>query len=102
MSLGETIDVDRDGNPLTYSDVICSDENVSEEVERGMQSKLALTLVERILDEREKQIVVLRYGLYGHKSMTQREIASSLGISRSYVSRIEKSALSKLASHMKC
>lgn len=97
VSLGETIDVDRDGNPLTYSDVICSEENLTEEVERQMQSSKALMLVESILDEREKQIIVLRYGLYGHKSMTQREIAQKLGISRSYVSRIEKGALAKLA-----
>lgn len=101
VSLGETIDVDRDGNPLTYSDVICSDENVGEEVERQMQSRLASELVDRILDERERQIIILRYGLRGHKSMTQREIAQKLGISRSYVSRIEKSALSKLASRMR-
>ena len=97
VSLGETIDVDRDGNPLTYSDVICSEENLTEEVERRMQTSKALTLVETILDERERQIIVLRYGLYGHKALTQREIATRLGISRSYVSRIEKGALAKLA-----
>ena len=97
VSLGETIDVDRDGNPLTYSDVICSEENLSEEVEREMQTSKALSLVETILDERERQIIVLRYGLYGHKALTQREISQSLGISRSYVSRIEKGALEKLA-----
>lgn len=97
VSLGETIDVDRDGNPLTYSDVICSEENLTEEVERSIQTSKALTLVETILDERERQIIVLRYGLYGHKALTQREISQSLGISRSYVSRIEKGALEKLA-----
>jgi RNA polymerase sporulation-specific sigma factor len=97
VSLGETIDVDRDGNPLTYSDVICSDENVSEEVGRDIQKSKALGLVETLLDEREKQIIVLRYGLYGYKALTQREISKHLGISRSYVSRIEKGALAKLA-----
>jgi RNA polymerase sporulation-specific sigma factor len=97
VSLGETIDVDRDGNPLTYSDVICSEENLGEEVERRMQSSKALALVETVLDERERQIIVLRYGLYGYKELTQREIAQKLGISRSYVSRIEKGALAKLA-----
>lgn len=101
VSLGETIDVDRDGNPLTYSDVICSDENVSEEVGRDIQKSKALTLVETLLDEREKQIIILRYGLYGHKSLTQREISKHLGISRSYVSRIEKGALAKLAKALK-
>lgn len=101
VSLGETIDVDRDGNPLTYSDVICSDENVSEEVGRDIQKSKALMLVETLLDEREKQIIILRYGLYGHKALTQREISGHLGISRSYVSRIEKGALAKLAKALK-
>ncbi len=101
VSLGDTIDVDRDGNPLTYSDFICSDENVSEEVERDIQTSKALMLVETLLDEREKQIIVLRYGLYGHKVLTQREISARLGISRSYVSRIEKGALAKLAKALK-
>lgn len=100
VSLGETIDVDRDGNPLTYSDVLCSDENVSAEVERQMQTARALSLVENVLTERERQIILLRFGLHGHRAMTQREISQLLGISRSYVSRIEKSALSKLQKEM--
>lgn len=101
VSLGETIDVDRDGNPLTYIDIVCSDENVAEEVERKLQIEKAMRLVESVLTDREKQIVTMRYGLYGTRAVTQREIASILGISRSYVSRIEKSALSKLADGFK-
>lgn len=97
VSFGETIDVDRDGNPLTYIDIVCSDENVAEEVEVKIQVERAMHLVETVLTDREKQIIVMRYGLYGTHAATQREIASLLGISRSYVSRIEKSALSKLA-----
>ena len=97
VSLGETIDVDRDGNPLTYTDIVCSEENVAEEVETKIQVEKALRLVETALTDREKQIVVMRYGLFGTRAATQREIASILGISRSYVSRIEKSALAKLA-----
>ena len=62
-----------------------------------MQIEKALRLVETALTPRERQIVILRYGLYGHRAATQREIAAMLGISRSYVSRIEKSALEKLA-----
>ncbi len=100
VSLGETIDVDRDGNPLTYADVLCSEENVSADIGRKMQVERAMTLVDTLC-ERERQIVVLRFGLHGHKAMTQREIASLLGISRSYVSRIEKSALDKLKRNMK-
>ena len=101
VSLGETIDVDRDGNPLTYSDVLCSDENVSDEVERQMQIARAMSLVDAILTERERQIIVLRFGLGGKRALTQREIARLLGISRSYVSRIEKSALEKLEREMR-
>ena len=97
VSLGETIDVDRDGNPLTYIDIVCSDENVVEEVQTKIQVEKAMHLVETVLTDRERQIVIMRYGLYGTRSATQREIARTLGISRSYVSRIEKSALSKLA-----
>jgi RNA polymerase sporulation-specific sigma factor len=101
VSLGETIDVDRDGNPLTYIDIVCSDENVAEEVELKMQAEKAMLLVENALTDRERQIITMRYGLYGTRAATQREIASMLGISRSYVSRIEKSALSKLADGFK-
>ncbi len=97
VSLGETIDVDRDGNPLTYTDIVCSDENVAEEVETKMRIEKAMRLVESVLTERERQIIIMRYGLMGTRAATQREIAARLRISRSYVSRIEKSALAKLA-----
>ena len=96
ISINETIDVDRDGNPLTYIDVISSDDNMAEMLDREMQSTRALRCVNTLLDARERQIIVLRYGLSGKAPMTQREIAVQLGISRSYVSRIEKSALEKL------
>ena len=96
ISINETIDVDRDGNPLTYIDVISSDDNMAEMLDREMQSTRALRYVNTLLDARERQIIVLCYGLSGKAPMTQREIAVQLGISRSYVSRIEKSALEKL------
>ena len=96
ISLNETIDVDRDGNPLTYIDVISCDESLSTEIERKITSDRALRYVKSLLDERERQIIVMRYGLNGRRPMTQREIAEILRISRSYVSRIEKSALEKL------
>ena len=96
VSLSETIDVDRDGNPLTYADVISYDDNIAEEVERKIRAKKAMRLVGNVLDERERQIVLLRYGFYGRGAMTQREVAERLGISRSYVSRIEKAAIEKL------
>lgn len=101
VSLNETIDVDRDGNPLTYIDVISCDESLTAEVERKILSDKALRLVKTILTERERQIIVLRYGLAHSAPMTQREISEKLKISRSYVSRIEKSALQKLAAELK-
>ncbi len=98
ISINETIDVDRDGNPLAYIDVISSDENVSEETERKILSERALRCIKTVLTLRERQIIIMRYGLCGTPELTQREIADKLGISRSYVSRIEKSALEKLKS----
>lgn len=96
VSLNETIDVDRDGNPLTYIDVISCDESLTSEIERKITSDRALRYVHTLLTPRERQIILLRYGLSGKRPMTQREIAQILKISRSYVSRIEKGALEKL------
>ena len=96
ISIHETIDVDRDGNPLTYLDIISVDDTMAEDIElRGYAERL-LQLVDERLDERERRIIVLRYGLQGYTPKTQREVARYLGISRSYVSRIEKKALCKL------
>ena len=96
ISIHEAIDVDRDGNPLTYMDVISCDENMTDEIDRKILSTKALHYIDTSLTERERQIIIMRFGLYGTKELTQREIAEKLCISRSYVSRIEKSALSKL------
>ena len=96
VSLNETIDVDRDGNPLTYADVISYEDNIAEEVERKLRIRKAMHFFGVVLDERERQILRLRYGLGGRKPLTQRDVAERLGISRSYVSRIEKGAIEKL------
>lgn len=101
VSINETIDVDRDGNPLTYIDVIGCDECISEEIERKIQIEKALKYVNSVLSERERKIIIMRYGLYGRHALTQKETADRLGISRSYVSRIEKSALEKLSEAFK-
>lgn len=101
VSLNETIDVDRDGNPLTYIDVISCEESMSEEIERKITSDRAMSYIRTRLSPRERSILVLRYGLSGKAPLTQREIADRLGISRSYVSRIEKSALEKLRSALR-
>lgn len=96
ISINETIDVDRDGNPLSYMDVISSDEDMPEEIDRKILTSRALHCIKTALTLRERQIIIMRYGLFGTDELTQREIAEKLGISRSYVSRIEKSALEKL------
>lgn len=96
VSINETIDMDRDGNPLTYIDVISCEDSVVDDVDMKMQTDRMFGFINTVLNEREKQIVTMRYGLYGSRQYTQREAAEILGISRSYVSRIEKGALDKL------
>ncbi len=100
VSIHDTIDVDKDGNPLTYIDIIQSDDSLAEDVFVKISGKRALELIETLLTEREKEIITLRYGLSNKPPMTQRELAARLHISRSYVSRIEKAALQKLADGM--
>ncbi len=96
VSMHDTIDMDKDGNPLTYMDVICCEESVAEEVLLRVTSERARALLDTCLSERERMIVMRRYGLDNTAGMTQRALAEELGISRSYVSRIEKAALLKL------
>lgn len=94
--MSEAVDVDKDGNPLTYMDIISSDEDIFDEIDLKINSAKTIHAVNTVLDDREREIIVLRYGLGGINPLTQREIAKRLNISRSYVSRIEKSALEKL------
>ncbi len=96
VSTNETIDVDRDGNPLSYIDVISCEDTIADDLDIKLNSARALKLIGIVLDEREREIIIMRYGLGGSPPVTQRELAAKLGISRSYVSRIEKAALEKL------
>lgn len=96
VSLEETVDVDKDGNPLTYGDIICTEDNFWEELDVKLHTEKAIFYIKTLLSEREREIIVLRYGLGKHAPRTQREVARMLGISRSYVSRIEKKALALL------
>ncbi len=102
VSLNDTIDVDKDGNPLTYLDIICVEDTIAEDLDKKIQINKALTFIKNNLEEREKQILVMRYGLGNTRAYTQREVAKILGISRSYVSRIEKSALEKINKYLSC
>lgn len=100
VSINETIDVDKEGNPLTYLDIIKIDDNIAEELDKKLRSSKALYYVYNHLERREKKIIILRYGLRNERSLTQREVADRLGISRSYVSRIEKGALEKIRRYL--
>lgn len=96
VSINETIDVDRDGNPLTYIDVISAEDNINKNLDLKIHAERAYRLIDEVLDERERRVIVLRYGLGKIPAMTQREVADAMQISRSYVSRIEKRALEKM------
>ncbi|MBR5188253.1 MAG: sigma-70 family RNA polymerase sigma factor, partial [Clostridia bacterium] len=76
------------------------DDTIAEDLDRKLQGKRVVEIVNRMLEPREREIIVLRYGLNGNKPITQREAADLLGISRSYVSRIEKAALEKIAKNL--
>ena len=97
ISIYEPIGVDREGNEINLLDVIESEQaDVVDQMELEEHLKKLGTLIEQLLTDREKEILAMRYGLYGGPEITQREIGRFLGISRSYVSRIEKKALQKL------
>jgi RNA polymerase sporulation-specific sigma factor len=100
VSLNETIDTDKEGNPLTYSDIISVDDTIAEDIDIALRSSAAKKIVLERLDDRARRVICLRYGLFGNDALTQREVAEKLGISRSYVSRIEKAALLEIAEHI--
>ena len=97
VSLSEPIDSDSDGNAISLMDVIRCDDQMLEEIDLSDRRGLLHRYLAEELDGREREILALRYGLGGREPRTQRETAEKLGISRSYVSRIEKKALAKLA-----
>lgn len=102
VSLHDPIGVDREGNEITLIDVIGNEaECVIDEVELKMQVKRLYNKMKSVLKKREKTVLELRYGLLNGTRKTQREIAGMLGISRSYVSRIEKKAIKKLSKELK-
>lgn len=95
-SLSDSVETDKDGNPLTYMDIISYDEDIAEKIDLKINIEKLMKCIENILLPIERQIIILRYGLGYTKPITQREVAEKLGISRSYVSRLESKAIEKL------
>lgn len=97
LSLYEPIGTDREGNEINLLDIVeCDNTDITEHIILEDNVTLLYHTLHTFLDKRERKVLTLRYGLYGIQPLTQREVASALNISRSYVSRIEKKALSKL------
>lgn len=96
ISFNEPIDVDSEGNPLTLIDIISEENDITEDIDLRIKSEMLYKFIEEMNDEREKTIIIMRYGLYNTVPYTQKEVATKLNISRSYVSRIEKKILENL------
>ena len=94
--ISDPIDTDKDGNALTLLDIMATDDNIFDIIDLRIKSDRLYILLQQCLEPRDRQILAMRYGLYGTPPLTQREVAKKLGISRSYVSRIEKRAILEL------
>ncbi len=101
LSLSDQLDNESEGPALTVIDVVQTDDYTQEHLELAETYKLVATLIDRLLDERSKEIIKMRFGIGGKIPMTQKEVASKLGISRSYVSRLETRSLGILESALK-
>lgn len=102
VSLSETIGVDKEGNQIMLIDILKSDTvDIFDKINTDIQVHRLYENIKSELDERERKVIILRYGIGGTKAYTQREVAKLLNISRSYVSRIEKKAVGKLGKGLK-
>ena len=101
VSIDEPLNVDWDGNELLLSDILGSeDDSISYEIEQ-FEERMAVRRAVESLEPREREIIELRYGMSGKKEMTQKEVADRLGISQSYISRLEKKILARLRAQIK-
>ncbi len=100
VSVNEPIDSDSEGNPLTLMDIICAEDDIAEKTDDKINIEKIYKHIGELKNEREKTIIIMRYGLYDTEPFTQIEIAEMLDISRSYVSRIEKKVIEKLRSQL--
>ena len=96
VSLSDYIDTGSDGAAISLIDVVSDDEDLTEQLGQREMIRRMCDAMDAVLTDQERQVILLRYGLSGHKPHRQREVAQVTGISRSYVSRIEKRALEKL------
>lgn len=102
ISLNQPIGMDQDGNEISFNDILGTDaDEILETISLKIQVSKLYDALDEILTQREKEVIIMRYGLNGSEPLPQREIAAKLDISRSYVSRIEKKALEKLKDHLK-
>ena len=102
VSLSDPIGTDKEGNEINLNDVIGTDpDEILDDISLRMQIAKLIQAINSVLTEREKAVILKRYGIMGEQPLPQREVAAELGISRSYVSRIEKKALSKLRTKLK-
>lgn len=101
ISIDESIGTDKEGNNMTFSDILTSDNpDIADEISRRLEAKRLYHAMDNVLTKSEHDIIRWRYGLLNTPKKTQKEIAEILGISRSYVSRIEKKCLKKLAAEL--
>ena len=97
VSIYEPIGTDKEGNEINLLDIIETEQmDTAEQLQTLQDVKAVQEYIDTVLEEREKEIILMRFGLRGQKELTQREIGEKLDISRSYISRIEKKALQKL------
>ncbi len=96
-SINDPVDIDKDGNPLTYLEIIAAPDDIVDSIDRKIKLEKIAKAIKTVLTERERKIMTLRYGLNkSGRHYAQRDVAEMLGISRSYVSRLEKSAIDKI------
>ncbi len=101
LSLSDPVGFDKDGNELTIMDVVAEEESVFSQVEQSIRREKFIAILKTVLNMREYTIITLRYGLDDGVPLPQREVAKRLGISRSYISRIEKKAILKARACLK-
>lgn len=96
ISMSDPIDTDSEGNPLTLSDIICTDDTIVDDIDYKLKCIHLRRFVNEIENKRDRTIIILRYGFNGNEPKTQQDVADLMGISRSYVSRIETKVLKQL------